>query len=163
MAAGVLLLCSAPLVKLGAINHHSRGTRTHGHYSSQREVAVNSCASWCHAHEQPWLIRCGWKYCSGCNDCKILQANSDTRGCPIDTQDEPAVTMCCRHDGFGQQYLALISVYAFSVATNRTFCVSPFQAIPHFATHGAQHIQGGSRVFKDSANLGRWFDFIFLP
>lgn len=44
--------------------------------------------------------------------------------------------MCCRKDGFGAQYMALLSVYVFATFTNRTFCASPFGAVGHFTRRG---------------------------
>jgi hypothetical protein len=44
--------------------------------------------------------------------------------------------MCCRKDGFGAQYMALLSVYAFATFTNRTFCASPFLELAHSTKHG---------------------------
>jgi len=44
--------------------------------------------------------------------------------------------MCCHKDGFGSQYMALISVYIFAAFTNRTFCASPFAAVGHFTRRG---------------------------
>lgn len=48
----------------------------------------------------------------------------------------PTLTMCCRKDGFGAQYMALIAVYTFAIFTNRTFCASPFGAVGHFTKRG---------------------------
>lgn len=46
--------------------------------------------------------------------------------CPWD-----GVTACCKGDGFGAQYLALMSVFAFSLATNTTFCITPWSHVQH--------------------------------
>jgi len=54
----------------------------------------------------------------------------------MDSARNPTLTMCCRKDGFGAQYMALISVYAFAIFTNRTFCASPFGAVGHFTKRG---------------------------
>ena len=52
--------------------------------------------------------------------------------------------MCCRDDGFGSQYLSLISVYVFSMLTNRTYCATPFHVVPHFTAIGdAVHLDAG--------------------
>ena len=54
----------------------------------------------------------------------------------MDSARNPTLTMCCRKDGFGAQYMALISVYTFAIFTNRTFCASPFGAVGHFTRRG---------------------------
>jgi hypothetical protein len=56
--------------------------------------------------------------------------------------------MCCRNDGFGAQYLALISVYAFSVVAKRTLCTAPFHVVPHFSAKGADVQLGALDLFS---------------
>lgn len=103
------------------------------------------CDSWCHENEQPWTTRCEFVYCRGCTPC--IAMHNTTYGCPMDSLAAPTVTMCCRNDGFGAQYLALISVYAFSVLARRTFCGAPFHVVPHFAAQGAAMALDASKLF----------------
>ena len=93
------------------------------------------CAKWCLKYSQPWTIKCAFLKCSGCDGC-VSSSSATQRRCPVDSVREPTLTMCCRKDGFGSQYMALISVYTFAAFTNRTFCASPFHAVGHFTKRG---------------------------
>ena len=111
----------------------------------------SECAPWCDSHQQPWLVRCEWIYCRGCSTCKLnrkLMHKASHSACPTDSLATPTVTMCCRNDGFGAQYISLISVYAFSVLVRRTFCSAPFHELPHFTAHGAQMLLGADELFQ---------------
>ncbi len=93
------------------------------------------CSKWCLQHPQPWTIKCAFRQCGGCDAC-ASRSSAPQRRCPVDSVREPTLTMCCRKDGFGSQYMALLSVFTFATFTNRTFCASPFVELTHYTKYG---------------------------
>ena len=45
-------------------------------------------------------------------------------------------TSCCRNDGFGEHYAAMIIAYAYAKATNATYCTTPWHEFGHMAHVG---------------------------
>ena len=74
---------------------------------------------------------------------EALRNGVSTKTCPPN-----ALTKKLDRDGFGAQFAATISVYAYAFITNRPFCFTPFDAKRH--THAG-------------VNLTRMFDFIGGP
>ena len=62
------------------------------------------------------------------------------------------MTACCKGDGFGAQYLALMSVFAYSLAANLTFCTTPWGHVQH----GVDALDGGN-------GAASMFDFVGGP
>ena len=110
-------------------------TRLVRKHSASTGASTPLCTKWCSEHARPWMVKCSFLKCGGCDAC-APSTSAPQRPCPVDSALEPTLTMCCRNDGFGSQYMALISVYAFSVLSNRTFCASPFDSLAHFTTRG---------------------------
>ena len=48
-------------------------------------------------------------------------------------------TSCCRHDGFGEHFLAMIIAYGYSRAVNATYCVTPWNEFGGIAHLGGKH------------------------
>lgn len=65
---------------------------------------------------------------------------------------ENGVTACCKGDGFGAQYLALMSVFAYTIAMNVTFCTTPWT-----------HVQHGVDALDAGNGAATMFDFVGGP
>ncbi|KAL1518549.1 hypothetical protein AB1Y20_002838 [Prymnesium parvum] len=138
-----------------------RGVEPHG--------CADWCAADARMQQKPWSLRCSFVACGRCAECSAPippfplgggggggggRGNHTAHGgqprdggeegtasapssCP-----ERSVTACCKGDGFGAQYLALMSVFAYSLAANLTFCPTSWAHVQHGvdsldAGHGA--------------------------
>lgn len=127
-------------------------------------------------HNKSWSERCTFTSCLGCSECaasstltsgssdRIHSSHSshrnDSHGIPEERSSpkevhglqacpKNGVTACCKGDGFGAQYLAMMSVFAYSIANNVTFCPTPWS-----------HIQHGVDAMDDGNGAVSMFSFV---
>lgn len=63
-----------------------------------------------------------------------------------------SVTAADRSDGFGAQYSAMISVYAWSVMMNMTYCHTPWKQMAHGVNASKMFSFVGGHLYGDRAN-----------